>query len=120
MKIVLVNFYDPVKKRLILWFIEMNIKDIISCNEDMESTERSIKTHHADLLFLDTEHTAILVSTIKRLHRTFPGLTLIGLTNHYSQFVHRKLRDAGLADYMEINDLLEKGADYIFSKGKMS
>ncbi len=120
MKIVLVNFYDPVKKRLISWFVEMNIKDVINCNEDMESTEKSIKTHHPDLLFLDTEHTDHLLRTIIRLHGNFPELTLIGLTDRYSQYVHRKLRDAGLADYMEINDLLEKGADYIFSKGKMS
>jgi len=116
MKIVLLNFNDPVRKRLISWFKEMNFRDVVSCNEDMETTEKFVETYHPDLLFLDTEHTDSLVSAIERLHRTFPGLTLIGLTDHYLQYVHRKLRDAGLSDYMDINDLVGKGADYFFTK----
>jgi len=116
MKIVLMNFKDPVRRRLTLWFKEMSFRNVVSCNEDMEPTEKFVETHHPDLLFLDTEHTDSLVSTIERLHRTFPGLTLIGLTDHYLQYVHRKLREAGLSDYIEINDLVEKGADYFFQR----
>ncbi|NOY38203.1 MAG: hypothetical protein GXO83_11605 [Chlorobi bacterium] len=115
MKVVLLNFSGPVEKRLVQWLRENNMETTTLQTEEGKDLMVRMSDIAPDIILLNTVQTPRLVSTIQQFCDRFKSLIMIGLTDNYSRFIREKLIMAGLNEYMDINELVEKGPDHLRS-----
>ncbi len=111
MKIVILNFYDPVEKRLLEWFRENHYQPFKIQTNNWNQLVAFFGEVQPEILFIDLERTYHLKNIIRDLREQFPSLLLIGLTCSFSLFMKKKLLLMGLHEYIDMNRLPEEGME---------